>query len=101
MSNRSGKELKELARQGIVTPETIVETEEGKQAPARKVKGLTFDTLAQCHYLAMMCIDLSLLNFIETIIGRLIRTPTTLELRRIDCNAPGEGQATAYTLIAG
>jgi len=39
----------------------------------------------------MMCIDLLLLNFIETIIGRLIRTPTTLEQRRIDCNAPGAG----------
>lgn len=38
----TGKQLKELAQQGIVTPETVIETEEGKTAPAIKVKGLTF-----------------------------------------------------------
>jgi hypothetical protein len=40
----SGK-LKGLAKAGLITPETIVETEGGKSAPARKVKGLTFGTL--------------------------------------------------------
>ena len=35
-------ELKQLALQGAITPETIVETADGKSAPARKVKGLTF-----------------------------------------------------------
>ena len=35
-------QLKGLAKQGIITPETVVETEGGKTAPARKVKGLTF-----------------------------------------------------------
>ena len=38
----TSRQLRELAQQGIVTPETIIETEEGKSAPARKVKGLTF-----------------------------------------------------------
>jgi len=38
----TGGQLKGLAKAGIVTPDTIVETEEGKSAPARKVKGLTF-----------------------------------------------------------
>jgi len=38
----TGKQLKELAQQGIITPETVVETEEGKAAPAGKVKGLPF-----------------------------------------------------------
>ena len=43
----TGKELKALAKAGLITPETIVETEEGTQAPARKVKGLNFtDTLS-------------------------------------------------------
>jgi len=31
----------------MITPETVVETEEGKTAPARKVKGLTFITPSQ------------------------------------------------------
>jgi len=35
-------QLKGLAKQDIITPETIIETEEGKTVPARKVKGLTF-----------------------------------------------------------
>ena len=34
----TGGQLKELAKQGVVTPETMVETEEGKAAPARRVK---------------------------------------------------------------
>ena len=38
----TGNELKELAQTGIITRDTIVETEEGKSAPARKVKGLKF-----------------------------------------------------------
>jgi len=40
----SGGRLKGLAKAGLITPETIVETEDGKTAPARKVKGLTFVT---------------------------------------------------------
>ena len=36
----TGGQLKGLARQGIITPETIVETEGGKQAKAKKVSGL-------------------------------------------------------------
>ena len=35
-------QLKELANQGTVTPETIIENEEGKSAFAKDVKGLTF-----------------------------------------------------------
>ena len=38
----TGGQLKGLAKAGMITPDTIVETEEGKSAPARKVKGLTF-----------------------------------------------------------
>ena len=38
----TGGQLKELAKTGLITPETIIETENGKSAPARKVKGLTF-----------------------------------------------------------
>ena len=40
----TGGQLKWLAKNGKITPETIVETEDGKTAPARKVKGLTFIT---------------------------------------------------------
>ena len=43
----TGGQLKGLAKAGLITPETIVETEEGKSAPARKVKGLTFLAAAQ------------------------------------------------------
>lgn len=43
----TGGQLKELAKVGLITPETMIETEEGKSAPARKVKGLTFATSAQ------------------------------------------------------
>ena len=43
----SGGQLKGLAKAGVITPETIVETEDGKTAPARKVKGLTFVTIPQ------------------------------------------------------
>jgi len=42
----TGGRLKGLAKAGMITPETIVENEEGKKAPARKVKGLTFATAA-------------------------------------------------------
>jgi len=38
----TGGELKGLAKMGRITPETIVETEDGKTARAGKVKGLTF-----------------------------------------------------------
>ena len=38
----TGGQLKGLANAGMITPETVVETEEGKKAPARKVQGLTF-----------------------------------------------------------
>jgi hypothetical protein len=37
-----GRELKELARQGIVTPETLVEDENGRTVLARKIQGLPF-----------------------------------------------------------
>jgi hypothetical protein len=43
----TGGQLKGLAKMGIITPGTMVETEEGKAAPARKVKGLTFAVAAQ------------------------------------------------------
>ena len=43
----TGGQLKGLAKAGMITPDTIVETEEGKSAPARKVKGLTFIAAAQ------------------------------------------------------
>jgi len=43
----TGGQLKGLAKAGMITPDTIVETEEGKQAPARKIKGLTFGETAQ------------------------------------------------------
>jgi len=35
-------QLKGLAKQGTITPETVVETEEGKTAPAGKIQGLQF-----------------------------------------------------------
>ena len=38
----TGGQLKGLAKTGMITPETIVETEDGKKARAGKVKGLTF-----------------------------------------------------------
>lgn len=38
----NGQYLKTLAIQGTITSETIIETENGKSAPARKVSGLTF-----------------------------------------------------------
>ena len=40
-------QLKGLAKQGLITPETMVENEEGKSAPAGTVKGLTFSKLSQ------------------------------------------------------
>jgi len=40
----TGGQLKGLAKAGIITPGTLVETEEGKKAPAKHVKGLTFLT---------------------------------------------------------
>jgi hypothetical protein len=38
----TGGQLKGLAKAGMITPDTIVETEDGKKARAGKVKGLTF-----------------------------------------------------------
>jgi len=38
----TGGQLKGLAKAGQITPDTIVETAEGKTAPARRVKGLKF-----------------------------------------------------------
>ena len=38
----SSVELKQLALNGVVTPETIVENDSGKRAVAQKVKGLVF-----------------------------------------------------------
>jgi len=43
----TGGQLKGLAKDGQITPETIIETEEGKTAPARRVKGLTFSETQQ------------------------------------------------------
>jgi len=40
----TGGQLKGLAKAGLITPETIVETSDGKKARAGKVKGLTFVT---------------------------------------------------------
>ena len=40
----SSAELKQLALNGVVTPETIVENDSGKRAVAQKVKGLVFMT---------------------------------------------------------
>jgi len=38
----TGGQLKGLAKAGLISPETVVETEGGKTALAKKVKGLTF-----------------------------------------------------------
>ena len=38
----TGGQLKGLAKAGLITPGTLVETENGVKAPAKKVKGLTF-----------------------------------------------------------
>jgi len=43
----TGGRLKGLAKTGLITPDTIVENAEGKSAPARKVKGLTFVAITQ------------------------------------------------------
>ena len=42
----TGGQLKGFAKAGLITPETIVETEDGKKARAGKVKGLTFPELS-------------------------------------------------------
>ena len=44
----TGGQIKELAKAGTISPDTIIETEEGKSAPARKVKGLTFSQKTTC-----------------------------------------------------
>ena len=43
----TGGHLKRLAKAGLITPGTLIETEDGKKAPARKVKGLTFAETVQ------------------------------------------------------
>jgi hypothetical protein len=43
----TGKELKELARSGKITPGTMIVTEDGKTAPAKQVKGLKFSGTVQ------------------------------------------------------
>ena len=43
----TGGQLKGLAKAGMITPGTMVETEDSKTAPARKVKGLTFGETPQ------------------------------------------------------
>jgi len=43
----TGAQLKELAKTGTITPDTTIETEEGKTVPARKVKGLVFSETTQ------------------------------------------------------
>jgi hypothetical protein len=42
----TGGQLKSLAQQGLIVPETVVETPDGKTGRAGKVKGLAFATLA-------------------------------------------------------
>jgi len=42
----TSKQLKGLAQEGQITPETIIESEEGMTSPARQMKSLTFDTAA-------------------------------------------------------
>jgi len=42
-----GSELKQLALKGTITPETVVEDENGRRARASDVKGLTFSETAQ------------------------------------------------------
>ena len=41
------EELKQRAKLGMITPDTIIENEEGKQALAGKLKGLTFAEVGQ------------------------------------------------------
>jgi len=38
----TGKQIKELAEKGKITPDTILENETGKSTPAKNTKGLTF-----------------------------------------------------------
>jgi len=39
----TGEQIRQLAKQGTITPETIIENLAGKSMPAGQVKGLTFD----------------------------------------------------------
>ena len=43
----TGGQLKWLAKNGKITPGTLIETEDGRTAPAIKIKGLTFGEAAQ------------------------------------------------------
>jgi len=43
----SGGRLKRLAKTGRITPETMIETENGKVVPAVKIQGLTFSETAE------------------------------------------------------
>jgi hypothetical protein len=38
----TGGQLKELAKAGVITRDTIIETEDGRSGPARRMQGLTF-----------------------------------------------------------
>ena len=42
-----GRELKQSAQQGLITPETVVEDENGRTALAKQVTGLMFSETAQ------------------------------------------------------
>ena len=46
----TSRELKELAKQGVITPETLIENVDGKSGLARKVKGLVFPSPATETY---------------------------------------------------
>ena len=43
----TAEQLVGLAKDGKITPDTIIETDNGKKAPAGKVKGLTFPSVGQ------------------------------------------------------
>jgi len=50
----TGGQLKWLARQGIISPETVVENEAGKSALAKNVKGLIFPGLVAAAAVGLM-----------------------------------------------
>jgi len=45
----TGKHLFDLAQNGQISPDTVIENMEGKKAQAKRVKGLTFDTMPHTH----------------------------------------------------
>ena len=70
ITTKTAKRLKFLEKnsnnlhcKGVITPETTIETEEGKSAPARKVKGLTFaETSAPIESVSMPSTPVSLVE---------------------------------------